>query len=113
MEIEDPLPAITPSNKPNLRVGDIVFAIGNPLNADYRDARDYIGYWAHLVQHSGTELTKILETDARLIWGILRALVDAMGRLIGINTAIVSRLEVVRLICYSNRSRAECCDEVD
>ena len=34
VEGEDPLPAITLTTSQNLRVGDIVFAIGNPLNVD-------------------------------------------------------------------------------
>jgi len=87
------LPTVTLADSDKLRVGDIVFAVGNPLevgetvtmgivSAKGRDLGllDGVGGYENFIQ-----------TDAAINLGNSGgALVDAKGRLIGINSAIVS-----------------------
>lgn len=94
VEIEDSLPAITLTTSQNLRVGDIVFAIGNPLNVGLTATQGIIsatGRTSYNILGPGA-YENFVQTDAAINMGNSGgALVDAMGRLIGINTAIVSR----------------------
>ncbi len=88
------LPAVTLADSDQLRVGDVVFAIGNPLDvgltatqgivsATGRDSYGILGPGAY---------ENFIQTDAAINLGNSGgALIDAWGRLIGINTAIVSR----------------------
>ncbi len=93
IEVDEPLSALKIADSELLRVGDIVFAIGNPLNvgltvtqgivsAKDRNSRGILG-------PGGYE--DFIQTDAAINMGNSGgALIDAAGRLIGINTAIVS-----------------------
>ena len=90
------LPALTLADSDKMRVGDVVFAIGNPLgigqtvtmgivsalgrnNLGLLDRENQIGY------------ENFIQTDAAINMGNSGgALIDAKGRLVGINTAIVS-----------------------
>lgn len=90
----DNLPTVTLANSEKLMVGDIVFAIGNPLG---------VGLTVTMGIVSATERTNLgllgmggyenfIQTDASINVGNSGgALVDAEGRLVGINTAIMSR----------------------
>jgi len=90
----DKLPVATLANSENLLVGDVVFAIGNPLG---------VGLTVTMGIVSATERTNLgllgmggyenfIQTDASINVGNSGgALVDAEGRLVGINTAIMSR----------------------
>ena len=94
IEAEEPLPAIMIADSDLLRVGDVVFAIGNPLrvgltatkgivSATGRDSLDILGAGSY---------ENFIQTDAAINMGNSGgALIDAWGRLIGINTAILSR----------------------
>ncbi len=94
VESEEPLPAVTVGNSDQIRVGDVVFAIGNPLevgltatqgivSASGRNSLGILGQGAY---------EDFIQTDAAINLGNSGgALIDARGRLIGINTAIVSR----------------------
>ncbi|MGB0460734.1 MAG: trypsin-like peptidase domain-containing protein, partial [Opitutales bacterium] len=94
IEAEVDLPAIQIANSDLLRVGDVVFAIGNPLevgltatkgivSATGRDSLDILGKGSY---------ENFIQTDASINMGNSGgALIDAWGRLIGINTAILSR----------------------
>ncbi|MFO8027231.1 MAG: Do family serine endopeptidase [Opitutales bacterium] len=94
IEAESSLPAVTLADSDKLRVGDVVFAIGNPLDvgltatqgivsATGRDSYGILGPGAY---------ENFIQTDAAINLGNSGgALIDAGGRLIGINTAIVSR----------------------
>lgn len=94
IETEDPLPALTIADSRKLRVGDVVFAIGNPLDVGLtatqgivsaigRNSRQILGPGAY---------EDFIQTDAAINLGNSGgALVDAWGRLVGLNTAIVSR----------------------
>ncbi len=94
IDTEAPLPALSIADSEKLRVGDIVFAIGNPLDvgltatqgivsATGRTSRGILGPGAY---------EDFIQTDAAINLGNSGgALIDAWGRLVGINTAIVSR----------------------
>lgn len=86
------LPAATLADSDLLRVGDIVFAIGNPLGVGQTTTMG-------IVSATGRSNLRLLEqgyenfiqTDASINPGNSGgALVDAQGRLVGINTAIIS-----------------------
>jgi len=94
IETEEALPAVILGDSDNLRVGDIVFAIGNPLEVGLTatqgivsaTGRDSLG----ILGRGGYE--NFIQTDAAINLGNSGgALIDAWGRLVGINTAIISR----------------------
>ncbi len=88
------LPAITLADSDKIRVGDLVFALGNPLNVGQTvtmgivsaKGRSKLGL---LDQVGGYE--NFIQTDASINMGNSGgALIDAKGRLVGINSAILS-----------------------
>ena len=88
------LPAVTLADSDKLRVGDVVFAVGNPLGIGQTvtmgivsaKGRNNLGL---LEQGEGYE--DFIQTDAAINMGNSGgALIDAKGRLVGINTAIIS-----------------------
>jgi len=88
------LPSVTLADSDKLRVGDIVFAIGNPLNVGQTVTMGIVSALGrkdlHLLDSvSGYE--NFIQTDAAINMGNSGgALVDAKGRLVGINSAIIS-----------------------
>jgi len=88
------LPRVTLADSDRLRVGDIVFAIGNPLNVGQTVTMGIVSALGrkdlHLLDSvSGYE--NFIQTDAAINLGNSGgALVDAKGRLVGINSALVS-----------------------
>lgn len=94
IEAEGELPAITLAKSDKLRVGDVVFAIGNPLDVGMTATQGIIsatGRTSYGILGPGA-YENFIQTDAAINMGNSGgALVDAWGRLIGINTAIVSR----------------------
>jgi Do/DeqQ family serine protease len=88
----DKLPAATLADSDRLRIGDIVFAIGNPLGVGQTVTMGIIsatGRKVGILDENGYE--DFLQTDAPINKGNSGgALVDARGRLIGINSAIIS-----------------------
>ena len=85
------LPAITFGSSENLRVGDIVLAIGNPLGIGQTVTSGIVSG----LGRSGLGINtfeNFIQTDAAINQGNSGgALVDARGNLIGINTAILSQ----------------------
>ncbi|MCU0793429.1 MAG: Do family serine endopeptidase [Opitutaceae bacterium] len=88
------LPVATLADSDLLRVGDLVFAVGNPLGIGQTvtmgivsaTGRDNLGI---LAEQGGYE--NFIQTDAAINQGNSGgALIDAQGRLVGINTAIIS-----------------------
>ncbi|HEX2101824.1 MAG TPA: trypsin-like peptidase domain-containing protein, partial [Candidatus Synoicihabitans sp.] len=88
------LPTVTLADSDKLRVGDVVFAVGNPLGIGQTvtmgiisaKGRNNLGLLAE-----GEGYEDFIQTDAAINMGNSGgALVDAKGRLIGINTAIIS-----------------------
>jgi serine protease Do len=93
IDTEDALPAVTLADSGNLRVGDIVFAIGNPLDVGLTATQGIvsaIGRNSLRILGNGA-YENFIQTDASINLGNSGgALIDAWGRLIGINTAISS-----------------------
>lgn len=94
IEPEEALPAVTVADSGNLRVGDIVFAIGNPLDVGLTATQGIVsalGRDSFGILGAGS-YENFIQTDAAVNQGNSGgALIDAAGRLVGINTAIVSR----------------------
>ncbi len=88
------LPTITLADSDKLRVGDVVFAIGNPLALGQTVTMGIISATGRrnlglLDNVAGYE--NFIQTDAAINMGNSGgALIDAKGRLVGINSAIVS-----------------------
>ena len=91
IETDETLPAIVIGNSDTLEVGDMVLAIGNPFGVGQ-------SVTSGIVSATGRDDLRIsdyenfIQTDAAINPGNSGgALVDAQGRLVGINTAIFSR----------------------
>ena len=94
IEVDASLPAVTLADSDLLRVGDIVFAIGNQRDLGLTATQ---GIVSALERNRGGQILgagsyeNFIQTDAAINLGNSGgALVDAWGRLVGINTAIVS-----------------------
>jgi serine protease Do len=88
------LPVIPFANSDNLMVGDIVFAVGNPMGLSQSVTMGIVSAVGRsrlgILGERGYE--DFIQTDAPINPGNSGgALVDAEGRLVGINTAILSR----------------------
>jgi len=88
------LPVVTLANSDKLRVGDVVFAVGNPLGVGQTitmgivsaKGRNQVG-----ILDSVRGYENFIQTDAAINMGNSGgALIDAKGRLVGINSAILS-----------------------
>ena len=95
IDADRPLPFVTLSNSDNLEVGDVVFAVGNPLGIGKTVTMGIIS--ATMKSELGVlgkvgSYENFIQTDASINPGNSGgALLDAKGRLIGINTAIISQ----------------------
>ncbi len=92
------LPAITLGDSDQLEVGDIALAIGNPFNVGQTVTMGIISALGRNIPDLGEDqrvhIQDFIQTDAAINPGNSGgALVDAEGRLIGINTAIESSSE--------------------
>lgn len=88
------LPFLTMADSDLLEVGDIVFAIGNPMGVGLTITQGIVSATgrSNLSILGDTGYESFIQTDAPINPGNSGgALVDAYGRLIGINTAILSR----------------------
>ena len=86
---ETSLPAITLADSDQLQVGDVVLAIGNPLNVGQTVTMGIVSALGLGIGMSRFGYENFIQTDAAINPGNSGgALVDAEGRLIGINTAI-------------------------
>jgi len=92
LKIELPaLPAIGLGEAANLQVGDVVLAIGNPFNVGQTVTSGIVSALGRNQLGINT-FENFIQTDAAINPGNSGgALVDADGRLVGINTAIFSR----------------------
>ena len=84
-----PVPVGTSSD---LKVGQKVFAIGNPFGLDYTLTSGLVSALDRsLAEDNGTTIEHLIQTDAAINPGNSGGpLLDSAGRLIGINTAIYS-----------------------
>ncbi|MDB5814635.1 MAG: 2-alkenal reductase [Rhodocyclales bacterium] len=91
IDVPKPLPAITFGDSEALHVGDIVLAIGNPFGVGQTVTMGIVSALGR--SHLGINtFENFIQTDAAINPGNSGgALVDAQGRLVGINTAIYSR----------------------
>ena len=85
------LSAITLAQEENLRVGDVVLAIGNPLGVGQTVTMGIVS----ALHRTGLRINtfeNFIQTDAAINQGNSGgALIDAYGNLVGINTAILSQ----------------------
>jgi len=85
------LPAITIGDSSVLRVGDVVLAIGNPFGVGQTVTMGIVSATGRN-QLGITNFENFIQTDAAINPGNSGgALIDAHGRLVGINTAIFSK----------------------
>lgn len=87
----DNLPAITTTSSDNLRIGDVVLAIGNPLGVGQTVTMGIVSATGR--NQLGLNIYEdYIQTDAAINPGNSGgALVNAQGELVGINTAIFSQ----------------------
>lgn len=86
------LPAITLADSDKIEVGDVCLAIGNPFGIGETVTKGIVSAVGRGNVGVGTDYEDFIQTDAAINPGNSGgALVDAEGRLIGINTAILSR----------------------
>ncbi|MDA1069042.1 MAG: Do family serine endopeptidase [Verrucomicrobia bacterium] len=92
VEAED-LPAIKISDSDNIQVGDVVFAIGNPLGVGLTVTQGIISATQRQIGIYGDNgYESFIQTDASINPGNSGgALIDSLGRLIGVNSAILSQ----------------------
>jgi serine protease Do len=84
------LPAVPMANSDKVEVGDVVLAVGNPFGIGQTVTTGIVS--AKDRGNMGLDYEDFIQTDAAINPGNSGgALVDADGRLIGINTAILSR----------------------
>ena len=83
-------PAIRVADSEGIKVGDVVLAVGNPFGIGQTVTMGIVSATGRATM--GMEYEDFIQTDAAINPGNSGgALVDAEGRLIGINTAIISR----------------------
>jgi len=90
----DHLPFVTLADSDRLRVGDLCFALGNPLGVGQTVTMGIVSAMGRSnleLLDEGRGYESFIQTDAAINMGNSGgALIDAKGRLIGINTAILS-----------------------
>lgn len=86
------LPAVTLGDSDQLEVGDVVLAVGNPFGIGQTVTRGIISALGRsIADPSERQYQDFIQTDAAINMGNSGgALVDAQGRLIGINDAMIS-----------------------
>ena len=87
------LPAIQIADSDNIEVGDVVFAIGNPLGVGLTVTQGIVSATQRQIGIYGENgYESFIQTDASINPGNSGgALIDSMGRLIGVNSAILSQ----------------------
>ncbi len=87
----DDLPFITLADSDKIEIGDLVLAIGNPFGIGQTVTMGMISAKGRTLMPDPTKYEDFIQTDAAINRGNSGgALVDAEGRLVGINTAILS-----------------------
>ena len=88
----DPPPPVPVGTSGDLRVGQKVFAIGNPFGLDYTLTSGLVSALDRTIEtEQGSSIEHLIQTDAAINPGNSGGpLLDSAGRLIGINTAIFS-----------------------
>jgi S1-C subfamily serine protease len=87
----DRRPPVPIGTSGDLRVGQKVFAIGNPFGLDYSLSSGLVSALDRAIEDEGRKIEHLIQTDAAINPGNSGGpLLDSAGRLIGINTAIYS-----------------------
>ncbi len=90
VEFDPPEPLAIGSSK-DLQVGQTVLAIGNPFGLDYTLTTGVISALNRSLAGNNANIDHLIQTDAAINPGNSGGpLIDSAGRLIGINTAIIS-----------------------
>lgn len=92
VDAEEPLPALPLGDSDALQVGDLVLAIGNPFGVGQTVSSGIVSGLARSALQVGDGTGYFVQTDAPINPGNSGgALVDMSGRLVGINTAILTK----------------------
>lgn len=92
VQADEPLPALALGDSDALMVGDLVLAIGNPFGVGQTVSSGIVSGLARSALQVGDGTGYFVQTDAPINPGNSGgALVDMAGRLVGINTAILTR----------------------
>ena len=104
---DEPLRPIARGTSTDLRVGQLVFAIGNPFGLDRSLSQGIISALDRkLPTVAGREVAGVIQTDAAINPGNSGGpLLDARGRLIGVNTAIIRPAQGICFAIASNTAR--------
>ncbi len=83
------LPSIPLGDSEDVRVGDWVLALGNPLGLDFTVTAGIVSAMGRQISGRATALESFIQTDAAINPGNSGGpLIDLLGRVIGVNTAI-------------------------
>jgi serine protease Do len=83
------LPVATFGDSDRLRVGDWVLALGNPLGLDFSVTAGIVSAKGRRIPGSELQLESFIQTDAAINMGNSGGpMVDLLGRVVGVNTAI-------------------------
>lgn len=92
VQADEPLPALQLGDSDALQVGDLVLAIGNPFGVGQTVSSGIVSGLARSALQVGDGTGYFVQTDAPINPGNSGgALVDMQGRLVGINTAILTK----------------------
>ncbi len=92
VDADEPLPALDLGDSEALQVGDLVLAIGNPFGVGQTVSSGIVSGLARSALQVGDGTGYFVQTDAPINPGNSGgALVDMQGRLVGINTAILTK----------------------
>jgi serine protease Do len=84
-----PLPVVALGNSDSLRVGDWVLALGNPLGLDFSVTAGIVSARGRHISGRPGALEAFIQTDAAINPGNSGGpLVDLLGQVVGVNTAI-------------------------